>query len=513
MRSRCGLSLRSLPWLSRPRPAEPSATSRAHRHSCSKPSRRELARALRPRWLAGLLDSGEVPKFSLTTQHYSAPRAHSDGSRPISQAILDHPTFIPRLTWKYTSRVSIEDINLPETIAGAGDAVFFCDSSVFNDRLDPAIVEAMLAVPDRLVLTPFVIAESKEWLGRRPSHPLTKAIAKKEAKVMERKPPASGTTGRSGYLYYLWLLLMRRRPFEVAEMRFRDEHEREPNEQEQRELRAKVHKDLGPRGFMLASKGFSEVPTDEAISILAVEYALSTGRIAHVVTGDADVEDQFAKLIWLIDTHYRGMLLADRYSADFARFAPRPFDPPPAFRKHPETCPFELENATLIERGPAHLEHVLPTQPHCVAISCWHVSSSFSSMTFMAEQEMRSVLEVKDRTGGLNTDKLAGRNLHPWLAPLPLRSEDRDCALVAYDKRVALPYKQVAIPQFDILQCVANLERKTRFEGIRDGPTQIVSAAGTPTIHGDLIVVTDKKKMTPPGGPLDRKRAEDHRRL
>jgi hypothetical protein len=410
--------------------------------------------------------------------------------------VLDHPTFIPRLTWKYGPRVPIETARLPETIAGAGDAAFFCDTSIFNNELDPAIIEALLAEPDRLVLTPFVIEESKEWLGRHPEHPLTSAILKKAARVQERKPPPDGTPGRSAYLYYLWLLLMRRRPLEIAEERFRREHGREPNKVEYQALRDGVQRELGPRGFMLARKGVKRLPTDETLPILAVEHALSTGRITHVVTADADVEDQFAKLLWLINTHYRGMLLADRYAADFGGFRPRPVRLPAFFRERPDAWPFESGGAVLIERGHPDLQHVLPPRPRCVAISCWNVGRYFSAMTFMAEQEMRRVLEVKDRTGGLNTDKLSGRNLHAWLAPLPIEPPDAGCAVVARDKRVPLPGTQVAIPRHDIAQCVNNIERTTRSEGVRSGPTQIISAQGTPVMHGDLIVASDRRGRT-----------------
>lgn len=123
-----------------------------------------------------------MERFSVTAQHLNSPRAHSDGTREIAQALVEHPTFIPRLTWKWGSRVPIETVQVADSIASSPEeAVFFCDSSAFTERLDPAITEALLAVPDRLVLTPFVIAESKEWLGRHLDHPLAQAFLKKEA--------------------------------------------------------------------------------------------------------------------------------------------------------------------------------------------------------------------------------------------------------------------------------------------------------------------------------------------
>jgi len=427
-----------------------------------------------------------MAKLSPTTQHLTSPRTYRDGVHKVPQAVLDHPTFMPRLTWKARPRIPIADAMLPESIGAAPtDAAFFCDSSAITDALDPAIFEAMLGVPGRLVLTPFVIGESKEWLGRHLDHPLAAAILKKEAQVQTRKPPAEGAPGRRVYEYYLWTLLMRRRAFEVAHQRFRCAHGREPDESEQQTMQEEVQRDLGPRGFLLASKGFSELPTDEALVYLAVEYALSTGRPTIILTGDADVEEQFFKLLWLIDTHYRGMLLADRYAADWSSFKPRPF--PERFLSHP-SCPFDAQGSVLIERGSGDLLHVLPPRARCVAVSCWRVGPYFSSLTFMAEQEMHRLLDVKDQTGGLTTDRLGGRNIHPWLGLLPLKPADALCAGIVRDKRIAIPGRGFSIARYDIPLAVTNKESHRDFVGVRSGSTTINSPAGTPVVYPDLFV-------------------------
>jgi hypothetical protein len=410
----------------------------------------------------------------------------------VPQAVLEHPTFMPRLTWKSRERIPIADALVPESIAGASaDTAFFCDSSAITDKLDPAMFEALLAVPDRLVLTPFVIAESKEWLGRHLEHPLAAAMLKKEAQVQTRKPPPDGAAGRKAYDYYLWMLLMRRRAFEVADERFRSEHGRDPDDSEREALRGEVQRDLGPRGFLLGNKGFSRMPTDEALVYLAVEYALTTGRPTIVLSGDADVEEQFFKLLWLIDTHYRGMLLADRYTADWAAFNPRQF--PDRFLSHP-SCPFEAQGSVLIERGDGGLMHVLPPRPRCVAISCWRVGTYFSSLTFMAEQEMKRVIEIKDHTGGLTTDRLGERNIHPWLGLLPLQPPDAFCAGVVRDKRIPLADTGVSIALYDITLAVTNRESHRTLVGGRRGPTTINSPTGTPVVYPDLVVPTQSRQ-------------------
>lgn len=410
----------------------------------------------------------------------------------VPRAVLHHPTFMPRLTWKSHARVPIADALVPESIASApADTAFFCDSSAITDKLDPAIFEALLAVPDRLVLTPFVIAESREWLGRHLDHPLAAAMLKKEARVHTRQPPPVGATGRKAYDYYLWLLLMRRRALEVADQRFRREHGRDPDDSEREALRSEVERDLGPRGFLLANKGFSKIPTDEALVYLAVEYALATGCPTIVLSADADVEEQFFKLLWLIDTHYRGMLLANHYTADWAAFKPRRF--PERFLSHP-ACPFEAQGSVLIERGDGDLMHVLPPRPTCVAISCWRVGTYFSSLTFMADREMRRVIEIKDRTGGLNTDRLGERNIHPWLGLLPLQPPDAFCAGIVRDKRIPLADTGVSIARYDIPLAVTNREGHRRLEGGQGGPTTINSPAGTPVVYPDLVVPPQRRE-------------------
>ena len=49
---------------------------------------------------------------------------------------------------------------------------------------------------------------------------------------------------------------------------------------------------------------------------LVCARARRTGRQTLILTEDADVEEQLFKLLWLIETHYRGMVLADKYAAD-----------------------------------------------------------------------------------------------------------------------------------------------------------------------------------------------------
>jgi hypothetical protein len=381
----------------------------------------------------------------------------------------------------------MNSVPVAESIVRAPEeAVWFIDNNVIADDVDPAIIEALLAVPGRMVLTPLVMQEMRPWLMRNPEHPLGKAIKSGQAHPSECRPPARGEPGHDVYEYYLALLVIRRNSIKAAELRFRKEHGRTPEEAEREALRVEVQKEVSPRGFVLAKKGPSGLPTDEALVYLAVHHALTTGRPTQILTADADVEEQFVKLLWLMNTHYRGMLMAKRYAADFGSFRPRPF--PESFWSKAGDTLFEREGAVLIERGNPNLQQYLPHEAHCVAVSCWRIGRYFSAQTFMAEQEMAELLDVKDRTGGLSTDLLGGRNVHPWLGLLPLPSEDAMAAAVVRDYRLPLSFTNVAVPKLDVLLTMGNFESRIHVEGSLRDRVEIDSPEGTPVVYDDLIL-------------------------
>jgi hypothetical protein len=103
---------------------------------------------------------------------------------------------------------------------------------------------------------------------------------------------------------------------------------------------------------------------------------------------------------------------------------------------------------------------VLPQTYHFVPITCLVAGSTLTELSFAAETEMARVFGMKLTTGGLNTDRLGGVNLHYWLAPLPLSRELRDCVGLALDRR-SPPLKDTdgRIPWFDIDQALFAGER------------------------------------------------------
>jgi hypothetical protein len=71
---------------------------------------------------------------------------------------------------------------------------------------------------------------------------------------------------------------------------------------------------------------------------------------------------------------------------------------------------------------------------------------------------MAGLLQAKERTGGLNTERLTPRNCHIWLGPLPIPDEYRGCAALVIDRRVKMRTAPVALPALDINQALMTAE-------------------------------------------------------
>ena len=239
-----------------------------------------------------------------------------------------------------------------------------------------------------------------------------------------------------GYEYYLNLLGLRKYEGAAFAMVFEKQNGRPPN---QEEFAAEIKKRYGDRGYMIAVKGWRErgranYLADEQLVVMAVLSAILSGNEVIIITRDHDVQEQFYKMLFLVDTHYRSMLLADRYVASPSSFPSMPIPEQSARDRFvgEDNVVFDpLFNPELGDR------HDLPASYRFVNIECWWVGGGANDlrlcrMIFSSEREMARVLATKARTRGLNTDKLGGRNCHLW--PFPERNFGM--AAVVTDRRV-----------------------------------------------------------------------------
>jgi hypothetical protein len=398
-----------------------------------------------------------MDRFTRTTRHLHDLRFRDpDDSPPLIASQARDPTFVPRLSWRSTPKVDFSWERIAAGIAGSG-VVVFADTSLFDNVTPPEFWDA-LNDPARLVLTAGVRRELRPWMERGPHHPVVPLLRRKQ------DAPQDSTVVQlresDAFAYYWTLLAARRQAFNLYARALAEELGRDPSKSE---VRRRVQQAVGERGYLLGKKGLTPRPgspagADDEVVSLATMFALTTGRPTMILTKDEDLQEQFYKLIWLLDTHYRATLFADLYAV-----APSSFEHLGRVRDTPWVTD-RFESLALVRKPAAPDRRVLPTSCHFVAVTCLVLGSQLTEMTFGAETEMQQVLEAKSITGGLNTEKLDGANVHYWLAPIPLPMELHDCVGLAIDRRGSpLAGTNIRIPAFDVDQALFVGERHATY--------------------------------------------------
>ena len=178
------------------------------------------------------------------------------------------------------------------------------------------------------------------------------------------------------------------------------------------------------RGWILAKKGLEKsgkpnLLADEELVVLAVMSSILTGHETIILTRDNDLLEQFYKLIYLIDTHYVSMLVADEYVKQPMNF---PAMDMPSVTETQNL--FDGDNNELIWLPGGYLKSpaLLPTVFEFVQLYCFCLAKidnreRVSFLNFSAEREMSALFDVKGPTNGQNTLLLGKRNCHVYFAP------------------------------------------------------------------------------------------------
>jgi hypothetical protein len=107
--------------------------------------------------------------------------------------------------------------------------------------------------------------------------------------------------------------------------------------------------------------------------------------------------EQFYKLAWLIHTHYRAMLIAERYKQD-----PLAFLPTTLARDEAGTW---FEGEVLVLRSSSDVMEALPPCPEIFAVHCVLLGAHPMWLRYGAEHGMNRLLDIKGRTGGLSLNQ------------------------------------------------------------------------------------------------------------
>lgn len=375
--------------------------------------------------------------------------------------------FLPRLAMAVTPKLDYDVKEICRSVADVpNDVLFFCDTSLFDDSTDAKLWEALLDQEGKMVIIPQVLGELESWLTSRSTHPAARAILDEAPSVRFLGLNPSDLREHTAAEYYINLLGVRKRLLTLKLTRFEEEHGRPPNNGETQLLMRELHAEIGPRGYLLAKKGHEAKGspnffTDEVLVYLAMKTGIETGQDIVIISKDEDILEQFYKLQWLLDTHYRGMLFADAYASDSSHFITHSM-PTNDSSQLRETF---VGNDNLLVKRPLHFivgdaAPILPPYCHPVIVHCWIIGDRLTQMAFCAEKEMQRLLYTKGVTSGLNTYKFGEKNCHLWLAPLNIPRSLRDCSAIASDNREE--FGLVQFPLLDVNQAVFTGERFMR---------------------------------------------------
>ncbi len=192
--------------------------------------------------------------------------------------------------------------------------------------------------------------------------------------------------------------------------------------------------------------------TDEHLVFHAISYALATGQPTVILSGDNDVASYFRHTIEMMLKHYRAMVIADRYADDPASFTIAPIS---AEAAHGYFMP--SNDVQSIDLGDLRGYPEPRGESESVAISCMTVTPHHvSELTFNAETGMHRVIRIKGETGGLNTDRLDGRNLYAW--PALIGVPDRH-GVIGTSVMVPANPSRIQLPNLDLAESVMGIRR------------------------------------------------------
>jgi hypothetical protein len=356
----------------------------------------------------------------------------------------------PRLSFEHTPRTRTDIVSLVEQLAKESNQAIFIDTSLA--WLPVEWWKALLSSQNQIHVTRRVAWELIRFFLRNPDHALPKAIEDKHPSIFLHPEPRDGTDF-SAFQYYVTLLSFRRHVLTSAVEQFEAQHGGTPTDKELNALKIQVQRRYGERTLGLNIKPISRVHTDEALVYSAVRHAVTTGQSTKLFSADSDVEEQFYTMALLLTAHYYGMILGDLYVTDFMAFRPKP-PPIDVFSKYANA--FEPHNAVIIDLKGKLISDFVPRLTTLVPITCRTIGPHYTSETaYEAETTMAAVFAIKTKTLGLSTDKLAGRNIHPWMVPPELRIPGSSQALIAYDKAEVFPDTRMKIAQLDIMLTMA----------------------------------------------------------
>lgn len=186
------------------------------------------------------------------------------------------------------------------------------------------------------------------------------------------------------------------------------------------ENQAELQAILGPRGWRLAKKALAnpeslKINTDEALVVSAALRAVLFGQHSIVLTRDTDVFEQFYKAMYLIDTHYIAMLVAEEYHRAPSSYTTQPL--PLGIDLYEGEGNLAIDFADDRDHYRRRSMACSPIQYSCCLLSTSDKPLIHSQRSFGVAPDMARIIEMKTKTNGRNTDLFGSMNLHIKLDP------------------------------------------------------------------------------------------------
>ncbi|WP_397568350.1 hypothetical protein [Schlesneria sp. T3-172] len=373
-------------------------------------------------------------------------------------------------------QVSAEGIAQALRDGALADAVFFLDTCFLRAPLDERVWQALLS--KQIAISKMVNEELESWLTSPGSD---ETLAEQ---VRSRIEDASDRIIRNfswddykqhAYNYYISLLLLRKLKGKQWAIEFEQINGRLPTKEEFFPGFKQTDRTFGDRAARMAWKGFCDYEkdnyaADEQTVVMAVLHGLMTGRETMILTRDHDLMDQFYKLIFLIDTHYRSMLFASKYVADPEQYHTQ--QKQTVCEGYPDFFNDRFVGKNDIFINPnlpteTSWNSLLPAESQTVMVGCiWFGDGpsllQVADMSFCADREMAEVLRTKVKTSGLSTEVCQGKNCHIWPSP-ELQKQLGPCVAIAEDKFVNY---HPGIPPYRVLDMIHVMRSNEGFDTV-----------------------------------------------
>lgn len=393
-----------------------------------------------------------------------SPKSRCDGKIKVPELVLPIGTFPMTRQGILVSSKSdyppgIESWFVPRN----EDELIFLDSSVFDYETSQSFWDVLINVHNPIIVINSVKDELRQWLKNNPGNYAVSAL--KAKKLVLNSISEFVDHNKATYRYYVNLLVERKLLLTKWWMYYRSKTNAEPNEVEILAKQTKIQNLYGIRTLGLAKKYFRKdlrpsllehtYYTDESLVYIATISAIRTGRSVTIFSKDEDIPEQLFKLRQLIHLHYASMNFANMFMAAPDQHRSQNIIVP----TQPWSNILDDLTVTFVERPDDNVDSYYPPQWEPVLVKCINIGQKLHFSGFAFETGMRQILDLKEKTGGLNVDWNNGKNFHIDPFPLRILSPYRFCSAITYDKRRPLLWAAPKIPELDYYHVLFDRER------------------------------------------------------